>query len=64
MKTTEQYTFQLSDKATRQKVIYENRYGIFIAADLLVITKWNWATNMVFTPNFEDPKYSMLLLIN
>ena len=52
MKTTEQYTFQLSDKATRQKVIYENRYGIFIAADLLVITKWNWATNMVFTPNF------------
>src|SRR5688500_2105072 len=37
MKTTEQieyYTFQLSDKVTRQKVSYKNRYGISISADL------------------------------
>ncbi|WP_276503976.1 alpha/beta hydrolase [Terrimonas pollutisoli] len=37
MKTTEQtdhYTFQLSDKVTRQKVTYKNRYGISISADL------------------------------
>ena len=37
MKTTKQtdhYTFRLSDKVTRQKVTYKNRYGISIAADL------------------------------
>lgn len=37
MKTTEQtyhYTFQLSDKVTRQRVTYKNRYGISISADL------------------------------
>jgi fermentation-respiration switch protein FrsA (DUF1100 family) len=37
MKTTAQtdrYTFQLSDKVTRQKVTFKNRYGIIIAADL------------------------------
>ncbi|MBD0280334.1 MAG: alpha/beta hydrolase, partial [Flavisolibacter sp.] len=37
MKQTERpdhYTFQLSDKVTRQKVSYKNRYGITIAADL------------------------------
>src|SRR5581483_3527958 len=37
MKTTEQtdhYTFQLTDKVTRQKVTFKNRYGIVIAADL------------------------------
>jgi hypothetical protein len=37
MKQIEQadhYTFQLSDKVTRQKVTYKNRYGISIAADL------------------------------
>ncbi|PSR52694.1 hypothetical protein AHMF7605_03715 [Adhaeribacter arboris] len=28
------YTFQLSDKVTRQAVTYKNRYGITIAADL------------------------------
>lgn len=33
-KQTEHYTFQLSDKVTRQKVTYKNRYGISIAADL------------------------------
>src|SRR5688572_968265 len=31
---TDHYTFQLSDKVTRQKVTYKNRYGISIAADL------------------------------
>ncbi|WP_420147899.1 alpha/beta hydrolase [Spirosoma sp.] len=30
----EQYTFQLSDKVTRQHVTYKNRYGITISADL------------------------------
>ncbi|MBD0278606.1 MAG: alpha/beta hydrolase [Flavisolibacter sp.] len=37
MKQTERpdhYTFQLSNKVTRQKVSYKNRYGITIAADL------------------------------
>lgn len=31
---TEQYTFKLSDKVTRQKVNFKNRYGITISADL------------------------------
>jgi uncharacterized protein len=30
----EQYTFQLSDKVTRQKVTFKNRYGISLAGDL------------------------------
>lgn len=34
MKTTEQYTFTLSDKVTRQKVTFKNRYGIQLAGDL------------------------------
>jgi fermentation-respiration switch protein FrsA (DUF1100 family) len=37
MKQTEQtdhYTFQLSDKVTRQKVTFKNRYGITLAGDL------------------------------
>jgi fermentation-respiration switch protein FrsA (DUF1100 family) len=37
MKTTEQadhYTFQLSDKVTRQKVTFKNRYGITLTGDL------------------------------
>jgi fermentation-respiration switch protein FrsA (DUF1100 family) len=28
------YTFQLSDKVTRQKVIFKNRYGVTLAGDL------------------------------
>ena len=28
---TEHYTFQLSDKVTRQKVTFKNRYGITLA---------------------------------
>ncbi|QOG04578.1 alpha/beta hydrolase [Flavobacterium sp. MDT1-60] len=34
METTEQYTFQLSDKVTRQKVSFKNRYGITLSGDL------------------------------
>lgn len=34
MDTTEQYTFQLSDKVTRQKVSFKNRYGITLSGDL------------------------------
>ncbi|MCI0707283.1 MAG: alpha/beta hydrolase [Ignavibacteriae bacterium] len=37
MKTTEQmdhYTFQLSDKVTREKVTFKNRYGITLTGDL------------------------------
>lgn len=34
MKQTEHYTFQLSDKVTRQKVTFKNRYGITLSADL------------------------------
>ncbi|RFM29581.1 alpha/beta hydrolase [Deminuibacter soli] len=32
--TTDHYTFQLSDKVTRQKVIFKNRYGIKLTGDL------------------------------
>lgn len=31
---TEHYTFQLSDKVTRQKVSFKNRYGITLSGDL------------------------------
>lgn len=35
MNTTEEhYTFKLSDKATRQKVTFKNRYGITLSGDL------------------------------
>ncbi len=36
MKTqeTEHYTFKLSDKVTRQKVTFKNRYGITLTGDL------------------------------
>src|SRR5215203_1270343 len=33
---TERYTFELSDKVTRQAVTFKNRYGITVAADLYV----------------------------
>lgn len=32
--TAEQYTFELSDNVTRQKVTFKNRYGITLAGDL------------------------------
>lgn len=34
METTDNYTFQLSDKVTRQKVSFKNRYGITLSGDL------------------------------
>ncbi|WP_026705092.1 alpha/beta hydrolase [Flavobacterium soli] len=34
MNTKEQYTFELSDKVTRQKVSFKNRYGITLSGDL------------------------------
>ncbi|MFD2919841.1 alpha/beta hydrolase [Terrimonas rubra] len=34
MQQTEHYTFTLSDKVTRQKVRFKNRYGITLAGDL------------------------------
>ena len=34
LETTEQYTFKLSDKVTRQKVSFKNRYGITLSGDL------------------------------
>lgn len=34
MDATEHYTFQLSDKVTRQKVSFKNRYGITLSGDL------------------------------
>ena len=34
MKQTEDYTFRLSDKVTRQKVTFKNRYGITLVGDL------------------------------
>lgn len=38
METTEkeQYTFELSDKVTREKVTFKNRYGITLAGDLYI----------------------------
>ena len=34
MNQKEHYTFQLSDKVTREKVTFKNRYGIILAGDL------------------------------
>ncbi|MCC8146333.1 MAG: alpha/beta hydrolase [Bacteroidales bacterium] len=34
MRTAEEYTFQLSDQVTRQKVTFKNRYGITLTGDL------------------------------
>ena len=34
MTQTENYTFELSDKVTREKVIFKNRYGITLTGDL------------------------------
>ena len=34
METTENYTFKLSEKVTRQKVTFKNRYGITLSGDL------------------------------
>src|SRR6188768_1578440 len=34
MNKSEHYTFQLSDKVTRKKVTFKNRYGISLAGDL------------------------------
>ena len=34
--TEEHYTFELSDKVTRQKVTFKNRYGITLSGDLYV----------------------------
>src|SRR5690606_11839493 len=33
---TEHYTFELSDKVTRQKVTFKNRYGITLSGDLYI----------------------------
>ncbi len=34
MNQTDYYTFKLSDKVTREKVTFKNRYGITLAGDL------------------------------
>lgn len=34
METIEHYTFQISEKVTRQKVSFKNRYGIMLSGDL------------------------------
>lgn len=34
--STDHYTFQLSDKVTRQKVSFKNRYGITLSGDLYI----------------------------
>lgn len=34
--SSEQYTFQLSDKVTREKVTFKNRYGIELTGDLYI----------------------------
>lgn len=36
VETTEHYTFKLSDKVSRQKVSFKNRYGITLSADLYI----------------------------
>lgn len=40
-KGADHYTFQLSDKVTRQKVAFKNRYGITLAGDLYTPKKLN-----------------------
>jgi hypothetical protein len=39
METTEHYTFELSDKVTREKVTFKNRYGITLSGDLYLPKK-------------------------
>ncbi|MDR2085418.1 MAG: alpha/beta hydrolase [Bacteroidales bacterium] len=36
MNNTEQYTFELSNKVTRKKVTFKNRYGIMLTGDLYI----------------------------
>lgn len=36
MNNSEQYTFKLSDKVTREKVTFKNRYGIELSGDLYI----------------------------
>ncbi len=48
--TKEHYTFQLSDKVTRQKVSFKNRYGITLSGDLYL------------PKNAEDEKLSALAI--
>lgn len=36
MKTKEHYTFELSEKVTRKKVSFKNRYGIILSGDLYI----------------------------
>lgn len=36
MRTAEEYTFELSDRVTRQKVTFKNRYGISLTGDLYI----------------------------
>jgi hypothetical protein len=50
METTEQYTFKLSDKVTRQKIAFKNRYGITLSGDLY------------FPKNPENEKLSALAI--
>lgn len=38
-KQTEHYTFTLSDRVTRQKVTFKNRYGITLNGDLYIPKK-------------------------
>lgn len=51
--TIEHYTFELSDKVTRQKVTFKNRYGITLTGDLYLpktayqnIPKTDWLKPM------------------
>src|SRR5687768_958689 len=50
----EYYTFELSDKVTRQSVSYPNRYGITVSADLYlpknINTSKKYAALIVGTP--------------
>jgi len=58
MKKTEQtdyYTFQLSDKVTRQKASYQNKYGITIAADLYLPK--NFGSNKKYPIIIIGPPY-------
>ncbi len=49
-KKTEQYTFQLSDKVTRERVTFKNRYGITLVGDLYI------------PKNIGNTKFSALVL--
>jgi fermentation-respiration switch protein FrsA (DUF1100 family) len=50
----EHYTLELSDKVTRQKVSFKNRYGITLSGDLYIPKHCKRKTSAIAISNFES----------